>query len=124
MQTCTRQNGPDKVVTFFFGIYGKALKFCPVFTEDPCPIFSKLPFGKYDQDEEGALIIPKDGIGRFISSHFEDDSLAVDVTVLNLYCVRGGAHGEKWGNSWTDRAKFPTKFFPIMILNFGIQVNY
>ena len=30
--------------------------------------------GDKDADEEGALIIPKDGIGRFISSQFEDDS--------------------------------------------------
>ena len=54
MQTYNRQNGPDKVVTFFWsslGIHGKALKFCtifcPVFTENPCPVFSKLLFGKY-----------------------------------------------------------------------------
>ena len=30
--------------------------------------------GDQDADEEGALITPKDGIGRFISSQFEDDS--------------------------------------------------
>ena len=30
--------------------------------------------GDQDADEEGALIIPKDWIGRFISSQFEDDS--------------------------------------------------
>ena len=30
--------------------------------------------GDQDADEEGALIIPIDVIGRFISSQFEDDS--------------------------------------------------
>ena len=30
--------------------------------------------GDQDADEEGALIIPKDGIGRFISSQLKDNS--------------------------------------------------
>ena len=44
--------------------------------------------------------------------------------VKNRENLWGGAHGEKWENSWTDRAKFPTKIFPIMILYFEIRVNY